>query len=311
MSGYLESITPDSLSGVIFALEGVPGSVVLLNGPTGCKFYHAATSDNQVIHQVEFDPFNFKEQWYFGQPRVPCTYLDGGDYVYGSREKLTEAIEFIRDSAPHSLLCVVNAPGASLIGDDPAGVARDVYGDGPIVVIETPGFSGDVCAGFEAGAIALLKELKPRPAEPRPGTVNILGVSIFQKYFAGDLAELRRLFELCGVTTLCALCADGNPDAVRSVPSAALNIVVRPEYGLETAKYLESAYGTPYYVCDGAPVGFAAAEKLLKDVCRLRARIPSCSRISDSSPTISPCSPNAPPYSALAPMGLNPSSKRF
>jgi hypothetical protein len=33
MSGYLESITPDSLSGVIFALEGVPGGVVLLNGP--------------------------------------------------------------------------------------------------------------------------------------------------------------------------------------------------------------------------------------------------------------------------------------
>ena len=26
--------TPDSLSGVIFALEGVAGSVVLLNGPT-------------------------------------------------------------------------------------------------------------------------------------------------------------------------------------------------------------------------------------------------------------------------------------
>jgi nitrogenase molybdenum-iron protein alpha/beta subunit len=100
-------------------------------------------------------------------------------------------------------------------------------------------------------------------------TVNILGVSIFQKYFAGDLAELRRLFGLCGVTTLCALCADGNPAAVRAVPAAALNIVVRPEYGLETAKYLESAYGTPYYVCDGAPIGFTAAETLLADVSRL------------------------------------------
>jgi nitrogenase molybdenum-iron protein alpha/beta subunit len=283
MSGYLESITPDSLSGIIFALEGVRGSVVLLNGPTGCKFYHSAISDNQVLRQLEFDPLNFPAKWYFGQPRVPCTYLDSGDYVYGGREKLTEALEYIRENVPHSLLCVVNSPGAALIGDDLDGIARIVGGGVPVVTVETPGFSSDVCAGFETGALALLRAIDPPKMRPIPKTVNLLGVSIFQKYFAGDLIELRRILALCGVEVHCALCADSDVDAVRAISSAALNIVVRPEYGTETARYLEREYTTPCYVCDGAPIGFAATEKLVRDVgalldCDVSAAIEDCER---------------------------------
>ena len=269
MSGYLENITPDGLSGLIFALEGVAGSIVLLNGPTGCKFYHSATSDSQMIRQLEFDPLNYPEKWYFGQPRVPCTYLDNGDYVYGSREKLLEALEYLKANVKHSIIAIVNSPGAALIGDDLAGIARAALGDAPIVTIETPGFSSDVCAGFEQGAVALVDALDPPGLTVRPKTVNLLGVSIFQKYFAGDLIELRRLLNLCGITVNCALCADASPDEVREISAAALNIVVRPEYGLDTAEYLKERYGTPYYVCDGAPIGFAAAEKLAYDLSDL------------------------------------------
>ena len=93
---YLTSITPDSFSGLIFGFEGVKNAVVLLNGPTGCKYYHSSTVDNQCLCQSEFDPLNYSELWYFGQPRVPCTSIDKRDYVYGSRDKLTEALSFIR-----------------------------------------------------------------------------------------------------------------------------------------------------------------------------------------------------------------------
>ena len=44
-STYLTNITPDSLSGLIFAFEGIHNTTVLLNGPSGCKFYHSATSE--------------------------------------------------------------------------------------------------------------------------------------------------------------------------------------------------------------------------------------------------------------------------
>jgi nitrogenase molybdenum-iron protein alpha/beta subunit len=174
MSGYLSNITPDSFSGIIFALEGVSRTVVLLNGPTGCKFYHSSVSDNQTIKQFEFDPLNYPEKWYFGQPRVPCTYLDNSDYIYGSKDKLEEALAFLCDNVSFELLCIVNSPGAALIGDDLKGIAERIIQDRPVIIIETPGFSSDVCTGYETAAIELITQISPpRPAKVLPATVNI------------------------------------------------------------------------------------------------------------------------------------------
>ena len=157
---YLRNITPDSVSGILLALEGVGGCVALLNGPSGCKFYHSSVSDNQMIRQLEFDPLNFPVKWYFGQPRVPCTYLDNGDYVYGSEEKIREAMEFFRDELPFSWLFVVNSPGAALIGDNLAGLAEKILPDRKVMVIETPGFSETVSAGYARAGLALLDAIR-------------------------------------------------------------------------------------------------------------------------------------------------------
>ena len=94
MNPYLTNISPDSFSGILFAMEGVENVLTLLNGPSGCKFYHSAPSDSQALRQKEFDPLNYPEEWYFGQPRIPCTFLDRRDYVYGSKEKLLDGIAF-------------------------------------------------------------------------------------------------------------------------------------------------------------------------------------------------------------------------
>ena len=268
MNGYLNNMTPDSLSGIIFALEGIEESVVVLNGPTGCKFYHAATSDNQSIRQFEFDPLNYPEKWYFGQPRVPCTYLDSGDYIYGSEEKLTETLNFIRDNVAFELLCVVNSPGAALIGDNLDSIVGQIIREKPVVIIETPGFSSDICSGYESAGIELFKQLPVNTAaKAEPLTVNILGLSIYHKYHTGDIAELKRLLELCGIRVNGVLCADCDVEGIRNISRAALNIVVHPEYGLKTAQYLHKRFNTPFFVCDGPPVGFAATEKLMNGVC--------------------------------------------
>lgn len=284
MSDYLENITPDSFSGIVFALEGMRRGVVLINGPTGCKFYHAATSDNQTIKQFEFDPLNYPEKWYFGQPRVPCTYLDSRDYVYGSREKLTEGLGFLKENTRFDFLCIVNSPGAALIGDDLVGIVARALPDTPCVTVETPGFSQDVCSGYEKAAIELIRQIGPKPtlgakadksgeggdgcprSEP---VVNLLGLSILHRNHEGDIQELTRLLSLCGIKVGCALCADCGLSDVMKLPDAALNIVVHPEYGAKTAVFLKERYGVPFYVCDGPPVGFSAVEKMMRCVCRL------------------------------------------
>jgi nitrogenase molybdenum-iron protein alpha/beta subunit len=222
-----------------------------------------------MIRQLEFDPLNYPEKWYFGQPRVPCTYIDSSDYVYGSRQKLIEALEYIRKNVKFDIAAIVNSPGAALIGDDLEGMAREIFGGKKLVTVETPGFSSDVCTGFEHGALSLIHTLNPRRASTVKKTVNLLGLSLYQKYYSGDLLELKRLLSLCGIHVGCALCAGSSVREINKISSAQLNIVVRPEYGLHTAEYLKQRFETPYYICDGPPIGFAATELFLQEICEI------------------------------------------
>ncbi|MDR3225059.1 MAG: oxidoreductase [Clostridiales Family XIII bacterium] len=168
MSDYTNSITPDGLTGSIFAAEGVRNALTILNGPTGCKFYHSAIVDSQTIRQSEFDPHVYSDLWYFGHPRVPCTYLDRDDYIYGSEKKLREMLDFVRDNAVYDLICIINSPAAALIGDDLKGFARKTDVGKPVVVIESPGYSTDVSVGYEAAALHILKALLPEDAQTSP-----------------------------------------------------------------------------------------------------------------------------------------------
>ena len=264
---YAPPVVADGISGIIFALEGIHGSVVLLNGPTGCKFYHSSTSDGQVIRQPEFDPHRYPSTWYFGQPRVPCTYLDTRDYVYGSEEKLEEALHFLSEHVPHELLCVVNSPGAALIGDDLVGIVER-YGSGvPYVIIETPGFSENICLGYGRALTELLRQVEIPAEQPViSGRVNILGLSIYHRNHEGDCDELRRLLALCGIEVNCFFGAECDFEDIMALPTAELNIVLYPEYGDGVAVELERHFGTPY-ISFPAPIGFAATEELVRAVC--------------------------------------------
>ena len=267
--GETHSIEPDSLTGVIFACEGIEGATVLLNGPTGCKYYHSAISDSQTFRQLEFDPLNFPMTWYFGQPRVPCTYLDNADYVYGSEAKLTDALEYFGKASGIGLLCIVNSPGAALIGDDLEGIAARHLGNVPYLTIETPGFSEGYCAGHERAARALIEKLAGDAPAVRARRVNVLGLSLYQRHYTGDVAELRRMLESMGLEVGCMLCAGCTLEEMRALPSASLNIVVGSELGLDTARFLEERFGTPYYVCNPLPIGFDATERMARDVAQL------------------------------------------
>jgi nitrogenase molybdenum-iron protein alpha/beta subunit len=131
-----------------------------------------------------------------------------------------------------------------------------------------------VCDGYETGVTALLNQLPLARGETIPRSVNLLGLSIFNRNCTGDVIELRRLMELCGITVNCALCAGDDLDSVKRLPDAELNVVIHPEYGLKAAQYLSEQFGMPYCVADGPPIGFAATEALMGEVCeRLGADI--------------------------------------
>ena len=202
---------PDSLTGLILGFEGIRNALVILNGPTGCKFYHSITAENQSIRKDDYDPLNYPEEWFFGQRRVPCTYLDKRDYVYGSDRKLTDAIEFILKRITPDVLIVVNSPGAALIGDDLERIVSSAvkscgFTDQslPVITCQSPGYSRDLTDGYREACRMILERFCAEDCADSDDTasggkvyddtpaVNLLGLSIYQKYHAGDIKEISR-----------------------------------------------------------------------------------------------------------------------
>lgn len=69
-------IEPDGLTGAILAIEGIRDGAAVLNGPTGCKAYHSALSDKKLARSDSYKGVLYQREFYFGQSRVPATYLD-------------------------------------------------------------------------------------------------------------------------------------------------------------------------------------------------------------------------------------------
>ncbi|MBQ1312231.1 MAG: hypothetical protein IIY55_10320 [Blautia sp.] len=310
----IRSISPDGLTGIIFALEGMKKTIVLFNGPMGCRFYHSTTSGFLVMRPLLYLPvnekgerapvdYNYLNDWFFRQDRVPCTYLDGYDYVYGTRDKVREALLFIRENIDFDLLGIVNSPGAALIGDNLLEIARQTLGGSRVVMLESPGYSISFEEGYSEAAYALLSQvaapfwkgqetdfavsrnvagISQMSSDNNEGaykaSINLLGISIWNRYFEGDIKELKRLFSLCRIEVNAVLCADSSLEELYSMPDADLNVVLDPEMGLLAAKYMEEEFSVPFYVCDTLPIGFSATEKMMREVCARLEEISSSGR---------------------------------
>ena len=119
---------PRGLLGYMLAFEGVSDSATIVHGPTGCKQYPADLSEKSFRtrdgNSVR-DLFSFEERYYFFQPRIPCTYLDGDTFVSGASERLQDLYDLVVSKGP-GLIGVINSPGASLIGEDLTKLRSDI-----------------------------------------------------------------------------------------------------------------------------------------------------------------------------------------
>ncbi|MDR2444895.1 MAG: nitrogenase component 1 [Spirochaetaceae bacterium] len=268
MKAFSGNITPDSFSGAIFAVEGILDACTVLNGPTGCKFYHSAIAGSQ-FQRFEGDPLSPLSEFHFGMPRIPTTYLDGNDYVFSGREKLERLLRMAAGGG-YGLIAVINSPGAALIGDDLTGFLKRTVRGTPCFTVEAAGFSDSFGAGYQralAGAIDALRGPAGRCPERRARTVNLLGLGIYQRYHEGDRHALERLLRLCGVDVLSVPGAGDKAASLARLGQAALNVVVYPEYGMDLAEKLRADYGTPALVAEeGPPLGFDGTESFLRQV---------------------------------------------
>ena len=268
----LPEIVPDGFTGAIMAIEGIKDAAVLLNGPTGCKFYHGAVADNQFLRVDSLDPLYYSEEFYFGQPRVPATYLDDHDYVFGATSKLERILPVVAQKG-HSLIAVVNSPGAALIGDDLERFIVQARLPVPCIAIESAGFSDSFTTGFQRTVIQTLNLLNPQHVSinqknVNPKSVNLVGLSIFHQHWQGNIDELCYLLKLCKIKVITALCAGTSVEKLQNLGLAKYNLVVHDEYADQITPFLKKHFGQNSIIPEnGAPLGFDATEAWIKKVC--------------------------------------------
>lgn len=261
------NITPDSLTGAIAAIEGIRDAAVLLNGPTGCKFYHGAVAENQMQRIDLVDPIYYSEEFYFGQPRVPATFLDDYDYVFGATEKLEKILPVVADKG-HGLIGVINSPGAALIGDDLVRFIKGADLPIPCIAIENTGFSQPLAWGFELAVMEVLTKISIKKLPLKKRSVNLMGISIYHLHWQGSVAELTALLRVCGITVNATVCAGCTLSELEDIARAELNVVIHPEYARELMPFMKEQFNMESFVpTQGAPVGFSATQSWISGVC--------------------------------------------
>ncbi len=266
---------PDGFTGLLLALEGIADAAVILHGPTGCRAYHGALAERLFPREIACEPLNHVERFYFGQPRIPTTYLDGDDFVFGGQAKLDEAVHAVLARRP-GLLAVVNSPGAALIGDDLRQSLRQVEAALPCVALEFPAVSHPLADGYQQGMLAVLDALGLSPQPARAKTVSLLGLSIGHQHWSGSLAELRALLRLCGIEVCCAIGAGSAIADWRQLPHAACHVIIHEEYGDRIAAWLRNRFAAPVLNSEaGAPLGFDATETWVRAVAESVGADPS------------------------------------
>lgn len=258
---------PDGFIGSMMAIEGLADGCTILNGPNGCKGPMGELAKDSFRRENDLSEMRWAEEFYFGQDRLPNTYLDDHDYVYGAAEKLEYVFPRVADKG-YSFIGVLNSPGASLIGDD---LQRYLDWSGirvPAAVLDRLHFGAGFDEGWLDAAATLIETLSPAAQEVQPHTVNLVGMSLWHRHWAGSLGELARLLGLCGIRVHAALLAGCTAAEVKGLRRAALNLVVHEELGAGLAEHLSRRYGMPWAASQrGAPLGFDATEAWIELAC--------------------------------------------
>lgn len=258
---------PDGMTGAILAFEGIADSAVILHGPTGCRGHHCGLSESAFPRDVPMERLNFFEPFFFGQARIPTTYLSGEDFVFGATEKLKKALKTVSARKPGAV-AIINSPGTALIGEDLQRIAAEADLGIPVACLDMPPVSRPLSEGYQEAIHAMLAALPLRSARARrPKTVVLVGLSIAHRHWLGSLHELRRLLGLCGIDVLCIPGAGSPIGEWWRIPEAAGYVAVHAEYGEQTAHLLADRFGGTAVIPEcGAPIGFSATEKWLVQI---------------------------------------------
>ena len=252
----------DGMLGAVIASESLGLTDTMINGAGGCR------SRTQIMmHELipEYLPENrscCRSKYFSRQSRIPCTYLNNDDIVFGTMSKVSEGIESVSSITGRRTI-LLDTLGASLLCTDYAGLTGDEKKD-PIVIKDDLS-SMSLAEGYDTAMCAILESIDIQSGSD--GSVNILGYGIMDLGWSSGAQEICDLLEAMGVKVNCILGCMPDKENVLGIGRASLNIMIHPEYCRRTADMLERRFGTASLRPDeGAPVGYPSLRSFVKQV---------------------------------------------
>jgi len=207
--------------------------------------------------------------YYAAYTALPCTNMLEREVIFGGEEKLTKQIEGALELYDADAFFVLSGCTSGIIGDDIESVAERFRERGePVYAVNSAGFMGDSCRGYEIAMRALLDNIvDPNPGQKHAGLVNVLGIMPYHDpYWEGNFEEIVRLLSAMGLRANTFFSHEQGLDEVRASSSAALNIILNPWLLKSHAADYEERFGIPALRWSGPPLGATDTAAFLRAV---------------------------------------------
>jgi nitrogenase molybdenum-iron protein alpha/beta subunit len=198
---------PCAMTGAAACLAGFTGISVVIHGSSGC-YYYPATLLHAPLHG---------------------TFILEKEVIFGSEDRLAEVIGGLVETG--SRIAVITTCVPAILGED----VRAMLAGYDVLLVDSPGFSGDVETGY-AKALSLLE---PR-VDPSVDGVNIGGSCLLDPFSRGNVQEICRLLRLA-LVPVGTVFAD---DAVAKVSHAApYTLGTSNDFACDVGMYLGGTLG--------------------------------------------------------------------
>ncbi|KLK88238.1 oxidoreductase [Methanoculleus sediminis] len=176
---------PCAMTGAVACLSGFEDVAVVVHGSSGCYFYPASL---------------------VGVP-IHGTFLVENEIIFGTESRLAEVIREL--AGRYARIAVVNTCVPAIMGED----IGDLADEGQVLVVDSPGFLGDLEAGYRRALDTIAPEVDPDVLG-----VNIDGICRTDPFCRGNALEARRLLGLAGVGVATTFCLDRYAATRRAAP---------------------------------------------------------------------------------------------
>jgi nitrogenase molybdenum-iron protein alpha/beta subunit len=155
---------PCGMTGAAACLAGIPDLAVVIHGSSGCFFY-----PQSLIPVPLFS-----------------TFIEEKEVIFGSLDRLAEVLGSIPPG--YTTVAVVTTCVPAIVGEE----IRELL-DERTILVDAPGFAGQMEAGYRRALEALGPE-----TDPGDEGVNIAGLNLLDPFSQGNLLEAERLLSLTG-----------------------------------------------------------------------------------------------------------------